>query len=141
MCLRAKSSKRVATVLFPYAPLKLATRKSLRMMVFIFTVRFPIIPILSTSVIYGLSSAIPTAAKCSFRSEDRRKKYSIVSSSALNLPPVMSASRICFLVSSTVRSSAISLLRSSCFSNFSTGESGAGAGVPSAVPVSVTFST
>ena len=32
-----KSSKRVATVLFPHAPLKLATRKSLRMIVFILT--------------------------------------------------------------------------------------------------------
>ena len=76
---------------------------------------------------------MPNSLKCSLRREESRKKYTIFSSSCPNLRSDISTSKICFLVSWTVFSRAISLLRVSCFSNFSIGESGLSVAVPFAV--------
>lgn len=94
--------------------LEILNQKSRRITALAFGVRLAIICIFSSPVRYGVwSSSMPTIGKCSLRSEDNRKKYIILSSSAPNLLSVISALIICSLVSFTVFSWAISLLRMS----------------------------
>ena len=119
MCFWANSMRSCATASSLYPVLKFSIRKSRRITALAFGVRLAIICIFSSPVRYGVwSSSMPTIGKCSLRSEDNRKKYIILSSSAPNLLSVISALRICSLVSFTVFSWAISLLRMSFFSNF-----------------------